>query len=121
MLARSEGSAYQAHGNYGVTYKLGMHLNGPGTYALTFCHPLKANDEPPTKIFFSKGTQVTFRGPLKLTYHGEDHHHHVVLHNGELPAPFETLDVPPGGLDASLTLIYPGDCTPPQLLMIGRL
>jgi hypothetical protein len=121
LLVRSPGSAYQAHGNYGVTYQLGMHLAGPGTYALTFASPLKAQDEPPSKIFFSKGTQVTFRGPLRLTVNGEARHHHVVLHTGELPPPFETLDVPASGLDATLTLIYPGDCTPPQLLMIGRL
>ncbi|MDB5101395.1 MAG: hypothetical protein JWM80_5816 [Cyanobacteria bacterium RYN_339] len=121
ILARTEGSAFQAHGNYGVTYELGMHLPGPGTYALTFASPLKAADEAPPRIYFQKGPQVTFRGPLRLTIDGVTHHYHQVLHTGELPQPFETLDVPDGGTDAALTLVYPGDCTPPQLLMIARI
>jgi hypothetical protein len=45
----------------------------------------------------------------------------VVLHHGEEAPAFAKVEVPAGKpLDVTLTLSYPADATPPQLLTITR-
>lgn len=129
LLVRYPDTATQAHGNYGVTYDLDFRLANPDsrvrTYAFALGHPTQVASASAT--FLSPPNHaVTFRGPVRLTWldpegFRQTRFTHLVLHQGELSAPFETVQVPPGGMDARITLVYPADATPPQLLMLTRL
>jgi hypothetical protein len=132
LAKRLPGSAYQSHGNYGVTYDLTIPLENTDafaqTYTLGFSSPLKISDGDTSGIHYVTGlSQVMFRGTLRLTWsdpvagHQQRFYHHV-LHNGEQPPPFEALRVEAHSkVVALLRLIYPADCTPPQLLTVARL
>lgn len=132
MIRRLPGTAYQAHGNYGVTYHLRVPLEnrGAATRSFTFSltQPLHVTGTSPvtTEMYLSPPQPATtFRGPVRLDWVDEQgvpqrQFTHLVLHQGEQAPPFATLQVPTGArYDVSLTLVYPGDSTPPQLLLIG--
>ena len=130
MLKRYPDTAVQAQGSYGVTYRLALPLDAPAeapaTYALHFTSPLKVSESAPAAPVFKPSTRTMFRGPLKLTWTDADGKAqatavHVVLKEGEDAPAFATVTVPAGKrYDARLTLVYPADCTPPQLLSVVR-
>ena len=133
MRSRYADTAYQAHGNYGVRYELAVELRNPDaasrSYDLALSHPARVvGDKPATAAVFMDppGKPVMFRGPVQVRYHADDAApvnrfvHLVVRHGEELP-PFETVVVPPKGKrKVWVTLYYPADATPPQLLTIAR-
>ncbi|MDB5097295.1 MAG: hypothetical protein JWM80_1716 [Cyanobacteria bacterium RYN_339] len=119
LVTRYADTAYAAHGNYGATYALTLPLPA-GRYKLALTQPVavaggKAHYlDPPNK-------PVMFRGPIKLTWNGQTRYVHVVLRHGEEAPPFARIDVPAGKTyDLGLTLSYPADATPPQLLSVTR-
>ena len=129
MKTRYADTAYQAHGNYGVTYVLTAELANPDatarTYALTLSHPSRVAPgkvtylEPPNKL-------VSYRGPIRVATSGGGAPEavsftHVVCRSGELLPPFTRISVPAGARRTlSIQLAYPADATPPQLLTIAR-
>lgn len=133
MARRYPDTAVQAQGSYGVTYALKLPLANPDAaprrYAIALVSPQKVSETQPTppRFLSPPGKQVVFRGPARVDWKDPDgtpRHAaaHLVLHEGEEIPPFATLAVPPGGkLDAEVTLVYPADCTPPQLLTVQRL
>jgi hypothetical protein len=119
LETRYPDTAYEAHGNYGVTYELTVPL-AAGRYALALGHPLGVSGgqatflQPPNK-------PVMFRGPIALAWDKQTRYVHVVLHHGEEAPPFAKIEVPAGkALDLAITISYPADATPPQLLSITR-
>lgn len=133
MARRYPDTAVQAQGSYGVAYALELPLENPDAaprrYALAFVSPQKVapGESGPPKFVPPAGRRVTFRGPLRVDWRdeaGQARHvaAHLVLHEGEQIPPFATLTVPARGrLDAKVTLVYPADSTPPQLLTVQRL
>ncbi|MNX94079.1 hypothetical protein D3C86_1262980 [compost metagenome] len=130
MRKRYPDTAYQAHGNYGVTYDLTIPLDNPEdaprTFTLGLSSPLKRQEGAPLSFASPEGRRIHFRGQVRLDWQDEKgvtqtRFRHLVLHDGEDLGPFETITVPERSrIEARLTLIYPADCTPPQMLMIGR-
>jgi hypothetical protein len=128
LKARYPDTAHQAHGNYAVLYDLTLPLANPSqrtndiVFSLT--HPLRT--EASRRVVFQSppARATTFRGTLKLAWAltGDRTHQtftHIVLRQGENPGPFATLTLPAGARGtARLSLIYPADATPPQLLLI---
>jgi len=133
LLRRYADTAYQSQGNYGVTYALTVPLDNredsAQRYTLALSSPLKVEAGAAASAVYAPpaGRRVTFRGPVKLAWRDasgspQARYAHLVLHDGEDPPPFETLTVPAHTrLEVTLTLMYPADCTPPQLLTVGRL
>ncbi|MEB3329905.1 MAG: DUF3370 family protein [Candidatus Sericytochromatia bacterium] len=123
----------EAHGSYGVTYDLRIPLDNPGStprqYALALSHPVRIPEGKPAAPSYAvtPGPLTTFRGPVRFDWDegpGQPRRllTHLVLRQGEQGAPFATVTVPPGWrTDGRLTLVYPADCTPPQLLTVTRL
>lgn len=132
MVARYAGTAYQAHGNYGVTYQLRVPLDNRTdtlrTFTLGLSHPARVVGERPASaaVYVDPPDRpVMFRGPVEIEWFDEAGRHqeryvHVVLRHGEALPPLVTLEVPPRTrFDAKVTLLYPADATPPQLLTIA--
>lgn len=133
VRTRYADTAFQAHGNYGVRYDLKLNLKSPdaagATYLFTLSHPARATGEKPTRavVYLDPPNKpVTFRGPIRVRYRDAagievTHFNHVVLRHGEEMKPFETITLPPSARTAVIiSLIYPADATPPQLLTITR-
>lgn len=132
MIKRYEGSAYQAHGNYGVTYDLRVPLDNredvPRSFSLSLSHPSRVlGDRPASAAIYvdPPNRPVMFRGPVKVEWFDEaglrqERFVHLVIQHGQAMPPFVTLEVPPGTrYDVKVTLLFPADATPPQLLTIG--
>jgi hypothetical protein len=132
LLKRYPTSAVQAQGSYGVLYELTIPLDNPGDtacqYALGFSSPLKMTGDKPGAPMYGNadGKPVMFRGPLRLDWLDTDGKprqlmRHITLRQGEAGRAFAELGVPPRQrINARLSLIYPADCTPTQLLTITR-
>ncbi|MGV3524414.1 MAG: DUF3370 domain-containing protein [Candidatus Sericytochromatia bacterium] len=133
MLRRYPDTAYQSHGNYGVRYELDIPLDNVTpqfqTYALGLSQPsaMEGTPKQASMTYLNPPTKaVMFRGSARLRWQDEykqsqDRLVHLVLRNGEQTAPIEMVTVPPRTrYDLRLSLIYPADCTPPQLLTLKR-
>ncbi len=131
MVKRYVGSAYQAHGNYGVTYELRIPLDNqsevPRTFALSLSHPSKVvGDRPASAAVYvdPPNRPVMFRGPVRVEWFDEAGQRqqrfvHLVIQHGQAMPPFVTLEVPARTrFDVTTTLLFPADATPPQLLTI---
>lgn len=131
MVRRYPDAAYQAHGNYGVTYSLKVPLDNPDStpsaYTFTLSHPARVEGDRTAVYLDPPSRPVTFRGPVKLEWLDakglpDVRYTHLVLRHGQQLPPFETVEVPPRTrYDVTVTLSYPADATPPQLLTVGRL
>jgi hypothetical protein len=131
LVRRYPDTAFQAHGNYGVTYNLHVPLENKTEAARTFTFALSNPSKVEGKTAETRVTYldppnkaVLFRGPVQLTWKAQDGEAqtsftHLVIQAGQGPTPFATLTVPPYSVyDASVTLLYPADATPPQLLTL---
>lgn len=134
MKVRHPDSAVEAHGSYGVTYDLQVPLDNPGEplrqYALSLSHPLRIpenSEEPPRYTESTRNQPVTFRGSVQCDWDDEQGQPvrrlvHLTLRQGERGAPFAIIPVVSGRRTvARLRLVYPADCTPPQLLTVSLL
>jgi hypothetical protein len=125
-------TAYKAHGNYGVLYDLSLRLANPESasksFHLTLSQPVKVEGKGAAKLHYlaPPNRPVMFRGPIALAWvdaagNRQQRFYHLVLHHGEAPGPFATIEVPPQNTyNVSLTLNYPADSTPPQLLTVEQ-
>jgi hypothetical protein len=134
LFKRYPDTAYQAHGNYGVHYQLNLPFNNPDpfyrNYVLRLTHPAMISGSAPNVTLtyrYPPDKQVVFRGSVRLEWTDEfnqkqDHLVHLALRHGEEAPPLALLTIPPGRrYDLKMSLIYPADATPPQLLSIERL
>ncbi|HMY04946.1 MAG TPA: DUF3370 family protein, partial [Candidatus Obscuribacter sp.] len=132
MLRRYGDSAFAAHGNYGLGYKIRLrvvnHDRLARTVKVSFNCPLKETGaagkvrqlvylEPP-------GKPVFYRGTVKLTDYLSENSpfqglFHLVLHRGERGEPVYKMNLEPfENRELEFELFYPPDATPPQVLLL---
>ena len=125
------GSAWAAHGSYGVEYDLSLPLrndtNAPLTLQLALESPLKS-DQALGGLRFNTvpGKAVLFRGTVEVS--GLDgsagrplgrQGSHLVLRAGQMGPALGTVTLAPGQQrQLQVRLIYPADATPPQVLSL---
>lgn len=129
MLARYPDTAYRAHGNYGVHYKLSLPLYNdtdlPQQVELKLQTPLQ-DETLNSGLRFRRrpSDRVFFRGTLQLRYVTNvglrgSRDIHVVQRQGEEGEPILELTIPPGDRrPVDLEFIYPPDATPPHVLTV---
>jgi hypothetical protein len=125
------GTAWAAHGNYGVEYNLAIPLRNtskqPVTLELAFESPLKTDQAQGGLRFNPKpGQSVMFRGTVEAT--GLDSSGgtssgrrsvHLVQRVGQQGPALGTVSLAPGASrQLRVRLIYPADATPPQVLSL---
>lgn len=132
------GTAWAAHGNYGVEYDLSIPLRNdttkPVTLQLALESPLKGDAASGGLRFKNIGGSTTgsrpvmFRGTVEVT--GLDgaspgsrplgrRSFHLVQRAGEPSPAFGTISLAPGASrQLQVRLIYPADATPPQVLSL---
>lgn len=135
LAAHYPGTAWAAHGNYGVEYDLTLPLFNAGKrlakLALSLDSPLKT-DAPIGGLRFrsSPGPLVTFRGSVIVqglddnegTGSGPRQAFHLQLLQGEPGPTLGRVSLAPGERRRlRLRLLYPADATPPQVLTLTPL
>ncbi len=126
-----KGTAWAAHGNYGVEYDLTLPLHNPDRATRTVAIALESPDKRGSsngKLQFKPGNSgpVMFRGPIEVT--GLDgangramgrRRFHLVLRRGQEGPQLGTVSLAPGeSRRVRVRLIYPADATPPQVLTV---
>jgi hypothetical protein len=125
------GTAWAAHGNYGVTYELSLPLRNDTTaplkLQLALESPLK-HDQPQGGLRFrvSPSPAVMFRGTVEVAgLDGGDgkplgrQAFHLVQRAGQQGPALGTVTLAPGQeRTLQVRLIYPADATPPQVLSL---
>jgi len=133
LAVRYPDTAYQSHGNYGVTYRLVVPLKNtsdrPRTVALSLETPLKEDvlSQKGLRFFINPPDRIFYRGTVRVRYRDADQrlisrYIHLVMRRGQQGEPLLTLDLAPGEEErVNVDLIYPADSTPPQVLTIETL
>ena len=126
-----KGTAWAAHGNYGVEYDLTLPLRNPDHRSRTVAIALESPDKrgsSTSKLQFKPGNSgpIMFRGPIELT--GLDgangramgrRRFHLVLRRGQEGPRLGTVSLAPGeSRRVRVRLVYPADATPPQVLTV---
>ena len=128
LKAYYPGTAWAAHGNYGVEYDLTIPLRNttarPAALRLALESPLKGNqalgglrfNSTPAKAVMFRGTVevscLDAPGPGRQGYH-------LVLRQGQPGPALGTVTLAPGAeRSLRVRLIYPADATPPQVLSL---
>ena len=125
------GTAWAAHGNYGVEYDLTLPLRNDTAQAqqlqLALENPLKA-DQPQGGLRFNTqpAKAVMFRGTVEVSgLDGEGgkptgrQGFHLVLRAGQQGPALGSVSLAPGqSRELRVRLIYPADATPPQVLSL---
>ena len=126
-----KGTAWAAHGNYGVEYDLTLPLSNPERSSRTVAIALESPDKRGSsngKLQFKPGNSgpVMFRGPIEIT--GLDgangramgrRRFHLVLRRGQEGPQLGTVSLAPGeSRRVRVRLVYPADATPPQVLTV---
>jgi hypothetical protein len=132
MQVRYPDTAYQAHGNYTTEYDLTLPLrNGTDavqTVAIALETPIKfdapVTGAPSLRFFEPLPRNVFFRGSVRLRYTDDaglpqTRHIHLVQRRGQQGPTLAELTLKPGeNRLVQVTLLYPPDATPPQLLTV---
>ncbi len=130
MLVRYPDTAYQAHGNYGVRYRLDLPLHNPTDEAQTVDVILQTAlkedvlSEGGLRFMEPPGPQTFFRGPVQVRYQSDRgfpvvRNIHLVQQRGQQGEPLATLRLEAGTTrNVSVDLLYPADSTPPQILTV---
>lgn len=132
MLARYTDTAYRAHGNYGVHYKVKLPLFNATdtTQQVTLRMQTPLQDETLTyglRFLRNPADRIFFRGTVRIRYQtasGQEQvrYVHVVQRQGDEGEPILRLDLPPQAQrDVTVEFIYPPDATPPQVLTLATL
>ena len=126
-----KGTAWAAHGNYGVEYDLTLPLRNPDHISRTVAIALESPDKrgsSTSKLQFKPGNSgpVMFRGPIEIT--GLDgangramgrRRFHLILRRGQEGPRLGTVSLAPGeSRRVRVRLVYPADATPPQVLTL---
>ena len=131
LKASYPGTAWAAHGNYGVEYNLAIPLRNtsskPVQLELAFESPLKS-DQAQGGLRFNPepGKSVMFRGTVEASgLDGENgaaagrRSFHLVQRVGQQGPALGTVSLAPGASrNLRVRLIYPADATPPQVLSL---
>ena len=125
------GTAWAAHGNYGVEYDLTLPLRNDGSQRRTVAISLESPDKSGSgdgALLFNGSTSgpVMFRGPIEVTgLDGEQgrpsgrRRFHLVLRRGQQGPELGRITLAPGETrSARVRLVYPADATPPQVLSL---
>ena len=125
------GTAWAAHGSYGVEYDLSLPLrndtSAPLSLQLALESPLKTDQAQGGLRFNSvPGKAVLFRGTVEVSgLDGSDgkpagrQGFHLVLRAGQMGPALGTVTLAPGQQrQLQVRLIYPADATPPQVLSL---
>ncbi|MHC0061886.1 DUF3370 domain-containing protein [Nostoc sp. UIC 10890] len=133
MLVRYPDTAYEAHGNYGVEYKLTLPLsndtNQNQTVTVTLETPLKEDKLSQGGLRFRKPSLdfPFFRGTVRLRYFDDQgqqktRYIHLWHRTGQVLEPLVQLVLPPSTQRiVQVDVIYPPDSTPPQVLSVRTL
>ncbi|MDM9584645.1 DUF3370 domain-containing protein [Nostoc sp. GT001] len=133
MLVRYPDTAYEAHGNYGVEYKLTLPLsnntNQNQTVTVTLETPLKEDKLSQGGLRFRKPSLdfPFFRGTVRLRYFNDQgqqktRYIHLWHRTGQVLEPLVQLVLPPSTQRiVQVDVIYPPDSTPPQVLSVRTL
>ncbi|MBD2160122.1 DUF3370 domain-containing protein [Limnothrix sp. FACHB-1083] len=132
IVARYPDTAWAAHGNYGIEYDLTLPLHNPTaqpqTVAIALETPVKFDAPAPGLQFFDPlPNSVFFRGTVRIRYPDDrglpqTRYVHLVQRRGEPGQPLATVQLPPqGDRLVQVSLIYPPDATPPQVLTLQTL
>lgn len=133
LTVRYPDTAYQSHGNYGVTYRLVIPLKNtsdrPQTVALSLETPLKEDvlSQKGLRFFVNPPERIFYRGTVRIRYRDDrqrlvSRYIHLVMRRGQQGEPLVTLDLAPGEEERiNVDLLYPADSTPPQVLTIETL
>ncbi|MFY8148826.1 MAG: DUF3370 domain-containing protein [Prochlorococcaceae cyanobacterium] len=125
------GTAWAAHGNYGVEYDLTLPLRNdtsqPVQLQLALESPIKA-DQPQGGLRFrsTPSRAVMFRGAVEVRGLDNDQgrasglrRFHLVQRAGQAGPALGTISLAPGQVrQLQVRLIYPADATPPQVLSL---
>ncbi|AII48795.1 hypothetical protein KR52_06520 [Synechococcus sp. KORDI-52] len=125
------GTAWAAHGNYGVEYDLTLPLKNTGsapvTLELSLDSPLKGNSTTSFLRFRDDlNGPVMFRGPIQTTgledpegVSNGRQTQHLVLRQGQQGPALGQLTLKPGEeKQVRVRLVYPADATPPQVITV---
>ena len=130
MLVRYPDTAYYAHGNYGIWYKLQLPLlnksQASQTVKVSLQTPLKEDTlaKKGLRFFDNPSKRVFFRGTVRVRYTDDKglprtRYLHLVQNRGQKGEPLTILNMKPGGRRlVEVDLLYPPDATPPQVLTI---
>jgi Protein of unknown function (DUF3370) len=133
LLVRYSGTAYQAHGNYGIEYNLTLPLKNASSESQTVVirleTPIKEDNlvKPGLRFRQPPFAPVFFRGTVRIRYNDDlqlpqTHYWHLVQQRGQIGEPLAILTIPPGDRRfVQVDLIYPPDSTPPQVLTVESL
>ena len=131
LQAFSPGTAWAAHGNYGVEYAITIPLQNQSSQrrsvAIALESPIKNGSTSRLLRFQTPSRKaVMFRGPIEVK--GLDHSHggtsgrrlhHLVLRQGMEGPVLGHVSLNPGERrEVQIRLIYPADATPPQVLSV---
>ena len=130
MLVRYPDTAYLAHGNYGIHYKLTLPLYNNSKESkrvnILFQTPIKDNKTKESLSFYKNPpNSIFFRGTVRLKYRDDRgaskiQYVHLVHRRGELSSPLVSVTLAPQKSRlVSLDFIYPPDATPPQVITVS--
>lgn len=127
LIVRYPDTAYQAHGNYGVRYRIEFPLFNPYTRKVTvqllFQSALKSNETLKETCFYeSPAPRAFFRGTVFARNGKEADYWHLVQKQGAEGAKIAEVTMPPqSSRRLFVDFIYPPDATPPQELCLRSL
>ncbi|MBV8885108.1 MAG: DUF3370 domain-containing protein [Chroococcidiopsidaceae cyanobacterium CP_BM_RX_35] len=133
LLVRYPGTAYEAHGNYGIEYNLTLPLlNNTGmvqTVNVLLQTPIKEDklSKPGLRFRQPPYPSVFFWGTVRIRYNDNNgfpqtKYWHLIQRRGQMGEPLAQLKMPPGTRRlVQLDFLYPPDSTPPQVLTIQTL
>jgi hypothetical protein len=132
IVARYSDTAYLAHGNYGIEYKLNFPLYNPTdqtqTITVSLQTPLKQDRIKGGLVFLDPpAPNVFFRGTVKLKFMDDGNveqvrYAHLVQRRGQQGEPLVTLKLRPNERrSVKVELLYPPDSTPPQVLTVRNI
>ncbi len=132
MLVRYPDTAYLANGNYGIQYTLTLPLHNNSTQsqniAISLETPLKQDMSREQVLFMNPPEpKIFFRGTVKLRYIDDANvpqtrFYHLMQRRGQQGEALAKLNLKPGEMrSVEVSLLYPPDATPPQLLTVKTL
>jgi len=133
LLVRYPGTAYEAHGNYGVEYNLTLPLlNNTGmvqTVNVLVQTPIKEDKLSKLGLHFRQPPypSVFFWGTVRIRYNDDNgfpktKYWHLIQRRGQMGEPLAQLKMPPGTRRlVQVDFLYPPDSTPPQVLTVQTL
>ncbi|NCJ05890.1 DUF3370 family protein [Synechococcales cyanobacterium C] len=132
LVVRYPDTAYAAHGNYGIHYRVHLPLHNrsevPQRVAVTLQTPLKT-DEARSDLQFLEPlpSRVFFRGTVRVRYRDDQgvartRYVHLVQQQGQQGEPLVILNLDPDQANlVQVDFLYPPDATPPQALTLQGL